>query len=158
MFTWAINCVNKGYLFPGKHLKTMQCKGMVLVEWDPSCAFRNLFYFDVIFLNEWKGQSNCCSKIHLSSYLGNIGSTLRVQVCGTVVPTWPIQGLLTTCLEPGPCCCALVLLVVFKNYIQQALFSTAISSPNKILSAGAQIIYQSVRLSNQEPAIIQLIA
>lgn len=50
--TWAKNCVNKGYLFPGKHLKTMQCRGMVLAEWDPSCAFRNLFYFDVIFLNE----------------------------------------------------------------------------------------------------------
>lgn len=70
----------------------------------------------------------------------------------------PIQGLLAACLEAGPCCCALLLVVAFKNYVQQALLLSAISSPNKILSAWAQIIYQSVRLSKQELAIIELIA
>lgn len=52
VLTRALNCVNKGHLVPGRHIKTLRCKGIGLAEWDPSSVFRNLLYFDAIFLNE----------------------------------------------------------------------------------------------------------
>ena len=55
MLTRALNCVNKGPLIPGKHIKTVWYEGIGLAEWNPSCVFRNLLYFYAIFLNEWKG-------------------------------------------------------------------------------------------------------
>ena len=51
VLTRALNCVSKGHLVPSRHIKTLQCKGIGLAEWDASCVFRNLLYFDAIFLN-----------------------------------------------------------------------------------------------------------
>lgn len=105
-------------------------------------------------MNE-KVNDNCCRKSHLSSWLGNTGGVLRVQICSSYTPgTFRAHCLLGARTH----CCALVLVVVLTNHIQQALLPTAVPSPSKILEAWTQIIPQSVRLSKQGMAIIQLIA